>query len=332
MFKLRKKYKIILILLASLIISYELIVRVGYDSSQSVRLGVAFSKPYAEFLGLDWKESFNNMTDDLGVKLVKIPFYWNDIERKRGEYNFTDYDWLMAQSKEKGLEVLPVVGKRLPRWPECHEPDWYKKLNQQEKEAALLEWLNVVVSRYKDYNNIKMWQVENEPFLTVFGECEKASREIINKEVAQVKALDGRPILITDSGELSSWYKSSRSGDYLGTTVYRIVHNPVLGYFSYWFVPPSFYRLKARLNFKSWDKMLVSELQTESWFPNDQSALNTPLDEQAKSMSPMIFRQNLQYAKEIGFDDVYLWGVEWWDWLKIKAGDDSLWQEAKKAF
>ena len=59
-----------------------------------------------------------------------------------------------------------------------------KKLNQKEKEEALLNWLKVVVLRYKDYPNIKMWQVENEPFLTVFGECEKASREIKDGDIA----------------------------------------------------------------------------------------------------------------------------------------------------
>jgi hypothetical protein len=330
--KFKKRFKKALIVFLLFIIFYELIVRVGYDSYVDIKWGMAYSKPFATELKLDWKEVYIQMIDDMGVKIVRLPFYWNDIEAIRGIYDFKDYDWMMDYAKKNKVEIVAVVGKRLPRWPECHEPVWYDSLGQEEKKQATLKWVEKVVERYKGYENITKWQVENEPFLNLFGECEKPDKELIGQEVALVRTLDHRPILITDSGELSTWYKSSRQGDYLGTTVYRVVHSPILGYWSYWFIPSSFYRFKARLNFQSWDKMIISELQTEPWFPNENSVFGNSLEEQHKSMDVVRFEDHIKYAKSMGFSEAYLWGVEWWWWLKKEKGVNDMWNAGKNLF
>lgn len=310
---------------------YELIVRIGYNSKNSIKWGVAFSKPYAIKLGLDWRQLFNDVISDLGVRIIRLPIYWDDVEKERDIYNFSDYDWMMDRAQSENVEIVLVIGQRLPRWPECHRPQWLNSLDQERQNSALLKWIGDVVKRYGKYENIIMWQVENEPFLTLFGECSKVNPELLKKEVNLVKSLDRRPILITDSGELSLWLRSSKIGDYLGTTVYRIVHNQIIGYWNYFWLPASFYRFKSRLNFRSFDKMIISELQAEPWYPNG-SALNTDLNEQFKSMNLKRFNNNIKYAQKIGFSQVYLWGVEWWGWLKDKNGDDTIWRAAKEVF
>ncbi|MFH1187519.1 MAG: cellulase family glycosylhydrolase [bacterium] len=327
----KKLYKIIAIAALTIFVIYELVVRIGYDSKKDIKWGVAFSKPYAVYLGLDWQKLFNDMINDLGVKAVRLPIYWDDVEREKDSYNFSDYDWMMEQAQKANVEVVFVIGQRLPRWPECHRPPWLNSMSQEDQDAELLDWIYDVVKRYGGYENVIMWQVENEPFLTLFGKCEKVNPELLKREVDLVKSLDNRPVLITDSGELSLWMRSSRVGDYLGTTVYRTVYNPIIGYWSYFWLPASSYRFKSRLNFFSWDKMIISELQAEPWYPKG-NALNTDLDEQFKSINPEKFQDNIKYAQKMGFSQVYLWGVEWWGWLKKNKGDDRMWEAARDVF
>jgi hypothetical protein len=327
-----KRRLLILLVALLIIIAYQLITRIGYDSNRNIKWGVAFSKPYAVELGLDWKKLYTDMFDDLGVKAVRLSVYWNDVEMEQNSYDFVDYDWMMDEALTRGAEVIMVVGQRLPRWPECHRPEWLNKLSPEQQDKELLEWIEKAVNRYKRYENITMWQVENEPFLTLFGECEKVNEKLLRQEVELVKSLDSRPVLITDSGELSLWMRSSKVGDYLGTTVYRQVYNPIIGYWSYSWLPATTYRFKARLNNHSWDKMLISELQTEPWYPDQKSALTTPLEEQFKSMNVEKFNSSIRYAQRIGFPQSYLWGVEWWWWLKESRGDDRMWEEARRVF
>jgi len=41
------------------------------------------------------------------------------------------------------------------------------------------------------------------------------------------------------------------------------------------------------------------------------------------------FKGIIDYAQRTGFEEAYLWGVEWWYWKK-EHGNNALWQEAKK--
>ena len=39
------------------------------------------------------------------------------------------------------------------------------------------------------------------------------------------------------------------------------------------------------------------------------------------------FNEIISIAQKTGFDTFYLWGAEWWYWLKLH-GDASLWNRA----
>jgi len=73
--------------------------------------------------------------------------------------------------------------------------------------------------------------------------------------------------------------------------------------------------------------MIIVELQAEPWSP---SAIHeTAVWKQAKSMDLDKFKGIIDYTRQTGFDEAYLWGVEWWYWRK-EIGNNALWQEAKK--
>ena len=291
--------------------------------------GITFSQSYSEYIGLDWRENYLAMLDDLGVKNLRLVAYWDRIEREPASFDFSDLDWQISGAKKRNVKVILAIGRRTPRWPECHEPSWVKELKTTEEEKRLLMMIRKVIEHYQGEETIVAWQVENEPLLNVFGECPKADRNFLKKEVAFVKSLDSRSILISDSGELSSWLRTASLSDFFGTTMYRIVWNPWIGYYTH-VLPPSYYYYKAKI--VRWflpkvKKIIISELQAEPW--SQQPLQTLPIDRQKEIFNVIKLRENIELAKRTGLSEVYLWGVEWWYWLRLH-GEESYWLEAKK--
>lgn len=291
--------------------------------------GVTFSKKFCEELGLNWKEVYLATLDDLKVKYIRLPAYWDEIEKKEGEYSFEDLDYMVNEASARGAKLIITVGRRQPRWPECHSPAWNNKKTSAESEAHIMKLVEEIVVRYKDNPSIIYWQVENEAFLGTFGVCPPLNKSFLESEVALVRSLDTRKIIITGSGELSSWRNEGKLGDIFGTTMYRVVYNDFFGFIRYPF-PSVFYRLKAKVAGISYDRAMIMELQTEPWVPQGKMIY---LDQRNidKSMSVNQFKANLQYAIDVNFNQVYTWGVEWWYWQKL-YGNPEYWDIARTIF
>ena len=291
--------------------------------------GITFSKKYATELGLDWKEAYDAILNDLNVDYIRIPVYWDDIEERRSSIDLTDYRYMLREAERHEVDVIVAIGERLPRWPECHIPAWAKALSPQEREQALFSMIEVVVKSLTEYQHISHWQVENEPLVEWFGICDAPDFEKVKREIEFVRTLDDKPIIVTDSGELSLWRAAARlEADVLGITTYRVIWNKYLKFIRYPF-PPSFYRMKARLAGIPWSSVISVELQAEPWIPGTKGLVETSLEIQYRSMSLKQFRSNINYAKSLEVSQVYLWGAEWWYWLKIH-NNDTIWNEAKK--
>ncbi|MCU0679736.1 MAG: beta-galactosidase [Planctomycetes bacterium] len=291
--------------------------------------GVTFSTKFSEELGLNWQEAYLAILDDLKVKDIRIPVYWDEIETQQNKFDFSDYDFILNEGAKRQAKFTIAIGRRLPRWPECHSPEWLKEIKQDEVQKATLKMLETVVERYKSRPEIIYWQVENEPLLDLFGECPDSDPAWLREEVSLVRKLDDREIIISGSGELSSWQEEGRIGDIFGTTMYRVVYNSAFGYIRYpW--PATFYSLKAKMAHIEPQNRIVAELQAEPWVPNGKMS-EMSNKEADRSMSLEQFKSNLQFAQNVGFSRVSLWGVEWW-YFKLKQGDSSFWYEAKKLF
>ncbi|MCD6270825.1 hypothetical protein J7J24_00510 [bacterium] len=329
---MRKFWKIILITLVFILLPIFCFFFVGKaQPKEEISWGVVFSQRHAEYLGLDWKKSYLAILDELGSKNLKLVAYWDLIEKEPGVYDFSDLDWQIKEAKKRGAKILLVFGRRVPRWPECFIPKWALFPKDIHKER-LLRFIEVLVNHYKNEDAIWAWQVENEPFFP-FGKCPPPDEDLLKKEIELVKSLDKkhRPIVITESGELPLWFKAARLGDIVGHTLYRKVWVKELGiYFSYPF-PPVYYARKAWLVRKIFKKPVICvELQAEPWGP--VLLYDLPLEEQKKTMNLERFKKVIEYAKNTGEDTFYLWGAEWWYWLKEKHKDSQIWEEAQKLF
>lgn len=293
--------------------------------------GVSFSQLYAKEMGLDPHDVYGQIMTDLKPSYVRLAAYWSDIEKQEGVFDFTDLDYYMDESKKNGVKVVLTVGQKAPRWPECYIPSWFDP-NEQDAEKKFQVYVSAVVERYKTHEALELWQVENEPFIRFpFGECTKYKESWVEKEVALVRSLDtAHNIVITDSGEMGTWRKARKTGDMFGTTLYRIVRTSSGMRIIYDIIPASAYRLKAKLLGVSYpDHFFVSELQAEPWFDGG-GVLETPLSRQYETMTKDRFLKHIEVARRTGASRAYLWGVEWWYWLKITHGESSMWDAGKE--
>jgi uncharacterized membrane protein len=315
----------------------------GYAESLPIRqdrpvsFGVTFSAKFSRELGLDPHETLAAILEDLGASNVRLAAYWDEIEKTRGEYDFSGLDWQIADVERAGASAILAIGMKTPRWPECHLPPWAKILDPEEREEALGEYLREIVVRYRNERAIKIWQVENEPFL-LFGECPGRGKNFLDREITRVKSLDqSRPILVTDGGEFGDWYRASSRGDIFGTTMYRKVYprfiGPLLGPIEYP-LDPGYFLLKEKIIRSlipdAGKRFIVVELQAEPWGTRPLDEL--PLEEQLHLFSSEYFSETLHYALSAGFEEYYLWGAEWWYWLKKTRGDNRMWERARKLF
>lgn len=319
----------ILIVVAIVIASLCLLAYFAGPKAEKIDYGVTFSPQQAESLNLDWRQVYREMLEDLNIKKIRISAYWNQVQPQPDKYVFTDLDYQIALAEKHKAKLVLALGSRLPRWPECHNPEWTNELDKPNLHNALLSYIETVVLRYQNSPAIEMWQVENEPFLSSFGECPKPDRDLLDKEIALVKKLDPvRPVLITDSGELSPWFSAGKRGDAFGTTLYRYVFSDVFN--RYWinYNPYWLYRAKGGLLklLNGSKELVIIEMQGEPW--TTKGILNTPVEEQFRTMSLEKFENMVSVGRAIGFKKQYFWGVECWYWMRGQ-GHGEFWERAK---
>ncbi len=327
------RWLLIGILLFLIVTSLLIFLLAQKEKPEQIVYGASFNTLYARELNLDWKETYDAMLNELGVRHLRLAAHWTMVEERQDEYDFSELDYQVARAEEVGATVVMAVGRRLPRWPECHIPEWAASLSEAERNEQLLSYIETVINRYKDSPAITVWQVENEPFLEVFAfeHCGHLDTDLLDKEIALVRSLDGtRPILVTDSGNLGTWAGAYSRGDMFGTSVYVHFWNPDLGQFRT-FLPPWFYRVKDNVMSLVYGEKtsVLIELSAEPWLI--EPITDVDLETQFTRMNPEKFEDILQYAEGTYYEEQYLWGAEWWYWLHLQGRSD-MWDRAKELY
>lgn len=296
--------------------------------------GVSFSKKYADELGIDWQETYLALLDDLQIRHYRLMSYWDDGEPERGLYQFEDLDWQMEEAHKRGAKVSLSLGLRQPRWPECHRPNWYNALSKTEQDEALFNYVRVVVERYKDHPALLSYQLENEAVNTWFGTC--TDKDIDQKRLARefdyVKSLDNNTPVWMSLSDQHGLPVGQPVPDKYGYSVYRTVYNNKTGPFKFYITYPTpvwYHRGRAWWikTFKDRD-VFIHELQLEPWAP--KATVEVSVEEQDKSMDIDQMEENVRFARQIGKEQIYTWGGEWWYWRKTVHNDPTIWEKARE--
>lgn len=281
-----------------------------------VTFGVSFSLHRCSELGLNKRTLLRAAIKDLGIKRFRLMSYWNIHEQNRGVYDFSELDWQLNLIAKHGGKVTLCLGKRQPRWPECHMPEWALKLPRDEWYEALFAYIETVVKRYKNHPALSSWQLENEALLKSFGVCKDGdySHARLEKEYQLVKKLDSKhPVIMSLS---DSWGLPLRkpTPDMFAMSLYRITINSE-GNYAYSKRPALFYKIRRWLiRLIKLRRTFIHELQAEPWLP--KAIVETTLEEQFKYMNSDLITEIIEYAIRTGSDPIDLWGLEWWYWLK----------------
>ncbi len=329
---MRKKIlKIIILILIVLFLIF-----VGYffigkpPQAEKIIWGISFSQKHAKDLGINWKENYLALLNDLEAKNLRISAHWDLIEPEQGEYYFEDLDWQIKEAEDHKARVILIIGMKSGRWPECHLPKWAAGLTKEKQQENILKLIEKIILRYNNSNSIWAWQVENEPLFS-FGDCPWIDEKFLREEVSLVKSLDfqQRPVIINTSGERSFWIKEAKIGDIVGTSLYRVAWFKELGIHIHYPIPPTFFWRRTQIIKRLFNKEVICvELQAEPW--GSVLLYDLPIEEQKKTMNLEQFKKNINFAKRTGLKEFYLWGGEWWFWLKEVQKDSLIWDESKK--
>ncbi len=105
-----------------------------------------------------------------GFKFIRMDFGWGGTERKKGEYNWADYDELTANLEKRGLRPLYILDYSNGLWEETVVSTNAITHRQQrdtaspqhpESVAAFARWAAAAAQHFKDRRVI--WEIWNEP-------------------------------------------------------------------------------------------------------------------------------------------------------------------------
>ena len=117
-----KKLLISSIIVGVLLIIFLLFVKVFNNFPSDINLkhrpgefGATFSKKFCEDLDLNWQEVYLAILDDLKIRDLRLPAYWDEIERTEGVYDFSDLDYMVSEASSRGARIIITLGRRQPR-------------------------------------------------------------------------------------------------------------------------------------------------------------------------------------------------------------------------
>jgi hypothetical protein len=305
-------------------------------SKEPLVVGATFIPQYAQSFGLDPKDTLNAMLGDLKLKQVRLVSYWSDIEPTPGTYDFSNLDWQFEMANKYGAKVSLSIGLRQPRWPECHEPSWatIDPKQRQNWQPQLYKFIEAVVDHYKNNPALQNYELENEFFMKVFGQCKDFSRDRLVNEFNLVKGLDpDHKVIVSRSDNWIGIPVGKPTPDEFAISVYKRVWDATIThrYFEYP-LPAWFYSsLAGSEELLSGKDMIIHELQAEPWTPKGLEITQTSVKEQYKSMNPKRLKDRIAYGEATGMRTIDLWGAEWWYWMKLDQHNPDVWNVVKQA-
>jgi hypothetical protein len=141
-------------------------------------MGVYLNRYGGDAGGLALMERAARMARDAGVKWSREDFSWGRIEPRRGQFNWSYYDNLLACARRNGISVYAIVG---------YWTAWTKPYTSEGVEDYV-RFLRVLVGHYR--NQIHQWEIWNEPNIFFWDGPKDLYAELLTKSYAAIKETD----------------------------------------------------------------------------------------------------------------------------------------------
>jgi hypothetical protein len=129
----------------------------------------SFDSPFGvncHHFGKDFEDLYY-LVENTNIRWARVDFVWNEIEPQKNFFNFYFYDNLYLEAKEKGVNLLPVLGYTA-LWASSASENIVedRHLYPPKNLSDYANFVYQVVNRYKE--GIKYWEIWNEENTSVF--------------------------------------------------------------------------------------------------------------------------------------------------------------------
>jgi hypothetical protein len=292
--------------------------------------GFSFSRRQCEWLGLNWQETLKQIASYNKLSKIRLSLYWHEVEKEENKYDFSQIKSEVELAQNLGFEIILNIGMKAQRWPEYFLPEYINtkllpkgsdvSLNDRIKDRTL-KFIEQSIITLKDFSSIKSWQIENEPLDKSGPNNWRISAKFLQEEIDLAKNLDPqRPMLIT------LWGNDLQKRDLL-PTVLKLQNIDSIGFdfypksplFKWLYIGPdvSLSGIKgiSHVVKQKGFSPIITELQAEPWEKFDWQKTPSLI----KSVSIAQIQSNISNYSRLDFDEIYLWGAEYWIWAKIEA-------------
>lgn len=107
------------------------------------------------------------MMKEYGLTIARIFVIWDDIERTPGQWDFRRYDWVYDAAAANGIHIAATLcAEDPPGWTQ-QTPFYHQRtdLNDPQRRKHAAEYLEKVVTRYRNHPAQGYWLLMNEPSL-----------------------------------------------------------------------------------------------------------------------------------------------------------------------
>ena len=120
-----------------------------------------FSPPYIrDHFHLSVEEAFSQLLD-LKLGLVRISCYWNEIEKTKDQYDFSQIVTLLQMAEKANQKIVLTVGMKAVRWPEFYLPNWTSFNAIIKNPEALFRFIEKTINIVTKFSCVKYLQIEN---------------------------------------------------------------------------------------------------------------------------------------------------------------------------
>ncbi|MFH1777525.1 MAG: endo-1,4-beta-xylanase [Candidatus Omnitrophota bacterium] len=131
-----------------------------------------------------------NSLKDLGISIIRNEFSWNEIEIKKGVFDFKRYDYIVKVCRQNNIEILGILGYTAPWTGQA----WN---DAPQDETLFLNYVQIVVDRYK--GSVKYWEFWNEPDTPIYWNPQdemKTYTHLLKKVYATIKKTEPSAVVV----------------------------------------------------------------------------------------------------------------------------------------
>src|SRR3989304_4915689 len=103
-----KTLKIIILILLSFLFLFLGSIFVLQQLSKDIypiEWGISFNQEHVEDFGLNWRQAYIFMLEDLKPKYIRIAAMWSEVEPVQDIFDYSDIDFMMNAAERNGVKV-----------------------------------------------------------------------------------------------------------------------------------------------------------------------------------------------------------------------------------